>query len=132
MRAIKGLILAATITPLLGACVIYDSSADEAVTVRVGSNTAVATGPALETLRAVRFEPGVLVVQVASNGCTDGTSFAVQISEDSGPAHVSLTRERPDNCKALLPEGVELRWTYAELGLETGRTVVVDNPVLLP
>lgn len=132
MRALKGLALAAAITPLLGACVIYDSNADDTVTVRVGSNTAVAVGTPLETLRAVRFEPGALVVQADSNGCTDETSFAVHIADNEGPAQVSLTRERPDNCKALVREGVELRWTYAELGLESGAAAVVENPVRLP
>lgn len=132
MRLVKGLVLAAAITPLLGACVIYDSSADEAVTVRVGSNAAVTANAPLETLRAVRFEPGALVVQADSNGCTSEASFAVHIADAEGPAQVSLTREKPDNCRALLQEGVELRWTYAELGLTAGEAAIVQNPVRLP
>lgn len=132
MRLIKGLALAAAITPLLGACVIYDSSADEAVTVRVGSNAAVTASAPLETLRAVRFEPGALVVQADSNGCTSEASFAVHIADTEGPAQVSLTRETPDNCRALIREGVELRWTYAELGLTSGEAAIVANPVRLP
>lgn len=132
MHRVRALALAAAITPLLGACVIYDSSADDTVTVRVGPNTAVAVGTPLETLRAVRFEAGALVVQADSNGCTDETSFAVHIADTDGPARVSLTRERPDNCRALVREGVELRWTYAELGLASGAAAVVENPVQLP
>ena len=132
MRAIKGLVLAAAILPLLGACVIYDSSADDSVSVRVGSHTTTAISEPLETLRAVRFEPGALVVVAASNGCTDASSFAVKVSEGEGPTGVSLTRQRPDLCRALLPEGVELRWTYEELGLKPGTAVTIANPVLLP
>ena len=132
MRIVKGLILAAAITPLLGACVIYDSDADDTVSVRVGSNTTTATAVPLETLRAVRFEPGALVVRADSNGCTSETAFAVHIADSDGPAQISLTRQSPDLCKALVPDGVELRWTYAELGLASGEAAVVNNPVLLP
>lgn len=132
MRAAKGLLLAAAITPLLGACVIYDSSADDTVSVRVGSNSATATGPKVETLRAVRFEPGAVIVRADSNGCTNGTSFAVHIAEDEGPTRLSLTRETPDNCDALIRDGVELRWTYEELGLKPGTVVTIGNPIRLP
>lgn len=132
MRVVRGLVLAAAITPLLGACVIYDSNADDTVTVRVGSSTAVASSPPIETLRTARLEPGALVVRANSNGCTDNGSFAVRLAEGEGSTWISLTREGPDNCKALVPDGVELRWTYAELGLAAGQAVVVANPVLLP
>jgi hypothetical protein len=133
MRALKGLVLAGAITPLLGACVIYDSSAHEAVTVRVANgNTSVAVAAPLETLRSVRFEPGALVVQADSGGCTREASFAVRITDGDGPAQVSLTRETPDNCEAHLANGVELRWTYEELGLASGQAAVIQNPVRLP
>lgn len=132
MRAIKGLILATAITPLLGACVIYDSSASEAVSVHVGSNRAAADSASLETLREVRFEAGAMVVRADSNGCTSEASFAVHLADAEGPAQISLTRETADHCKALAPGGVELRWTYAELGLEPGATAVIGNPIRLP
>jgi hypothetical protein len=132
MRVLKGLLLAAAVTPLLGACVIYDSSADDTVSVRVGSNTTTASSAPLETLRAVRFEPGALVVQADSNGCTNGSSFAVHITEGEGPVQLSLTRGTPDNCDALVKDGVELRWTYAELGIAPGEVVTVANPIRLP
>ena len=132
MRAIRGLVLAAAIIPLLGACVIYDSDAKDSVSVRVGSQTTTASSEPLETLRSVRFEPGALVVVANSNGCTDASSFAVEVSEGDGPTSVTLTRQRPDLCRALVAEGVELRWTYVELGLKSGSAVKVTNPVLLP
>lgn len=132
MHAIKGLMLAAAVTPLLGACVIYDSSASDAVSVRVGSNAVAAVSPALETLREVRFEAGAMVVRADSNGCTSEGSFAVHVADAEGPAQISLTRETEDLCKALVPDGVELRWTYAQLGLKSGETAIVQNPVRLP
>ncbi|QTC91503.1 hypothetical protein [Brevundimonas goettingensis] len=132
MRAVKGLLLAAAITPLLGACVIYDGSGEDNVSVRLGSHTTTAWSDDSEVLRAVRFEPGALVVRAESNGCTEASSFAVEVSEGDGPTRLTLTRRSPDVCKALVPEGVELRWTYEELGLQPGASVSVTNPIRLP
>jgi hypothetical protein len=132
MRAVRGLLLAAAITPLLGACVIYDSGGEDKVSVRVGSHTTTAWSDDSEVLRAVRFEPGALVVRANSNGCTEASSFAVEVAEGDGPTRLTLTRRTPDLCKALVPEGVELRWTYDELGLKPGASIVVRNPVRLP
>ena len=132
MRAIRGLVLAAAILPMLAACVVYDRTGEDSVSVRVGSQTTTASSDPLETLRAVRFEPGALVVVASSIGCTDASSFAVEVSEGYGPTGVTLTRQKPDLCEALVREGVELRWTYEELGLKSGAAVTVTNPVLLP
>lgn len=132
MRALKGMALAVAITPLLGACVIYDGGGEDNVSVRLGSHTTIASSDDLEVLRAVRFEPGALVVRADSNGCTEASSFAVEVSEGDGPTRLTLTRRTPDVCKALVPEGVELRWTYEELGLQPGASVSVTNPVRLP
>ena len=84
MRAVRGLLLAAAITPLLGACVIYDSGGEDKVSVRVGSHTTTAWSDDSEVLRAVRFEPGALVVRADSNGCTEASSFAVEVAEGRG------------------------------------------------
>lgn len=132
MRAVKGLLLAAAITPLLGACVIYDGGGEDNVSVRVGSHTTTAWSDDTEVLRAVRFEPGALVVQADSNGCTEASSFAVEVSEGDGPTRLTLTRQSPDVCKVMVPDGVELRWTFEELGLKPGSAVAVTNPVRLP
>ncbi len=128
-RIVRGGLLAAAVTPLLTACVIYDAEAGEHVVVRVGgASETVAVGA--ETVRAVRFEDGALIVRADSNGCTAEDDFAVAISEGD-VTDITLTRAAPDLCKALAPEGVELRWTYAELGLVTGDVVRVVNPVRL-
>ena len=117
------------LTPLLAACVIYDTEAGENVVVRIGgASETVAIGS--ETLRATRFEGGALVVRADSNGCTRQSDFAVALSEGD-VTDITLTRRSPDLCKALAPDGVELRWTYAELGLEMGDAVRVTNPVRL-
>lgn len=132
MRALKALVLAAAAAPLLAGCVVYDSTTSDAVSVRMGPTAAAVAASALEPLGSVRFETGALVVQAQSNGCTSEASFAVHIADTEGPAQISLTREAEDLCKALVPNGVELRWTYEELGLKSGETAVVQNPVRLP
>ena len=124
----RGLLLAAVATPMLSGCVIYARDGGEDVKVTVGSTTTT-VGDA-ETLRSVRFENGALIARVDSNGCTQASDFAVAVT-DGTPVELTLTRASQDLCKALVPEGVELRWTYEELGVATGSAVRVINPVRL-
>ncbi len=128
---VKGLVAAAALAPLLSACVVYDSTGGSDVSVRVAGQGATASSDPLETLRAVHFENGAVVVRADSNGCTTTSDFAVEVA-DGTSTDVTFTREKPDLCKALVPEGVELRWTYQELGLASGKAVAVRNPVRLP
>ena len=43
--------------------------------------------------------------------------------------HIGFSRIEPDNCKALVPEGRRMTWTYAELGIPRNATVLITNPV---
>ena len=121
---VKGLAVAALVAPLLSACVIYDSDAGEKVAVNVTRNDA----PAGEAIRQARFIDGALVARVDSNGCTQASDFEVSVS-DGSPAEITLRRTKQDLCKALVPDGVELRWTYADLGLEPGTPARILNPL---
>ena len=121
---IKGLAVAGLAAPLLSACVIYDSSAGENVSVNVSRNDA----PPAEAIREARFADGALVVRVDSNGCTQASDFEVLVS-DGSPVEITLRRTKPDLCKALAPDGVELRWSYADLGLEPGTPARIMNPL---
>ncbi|MDQ1155350.1 hypothetical protein [Brevundimonas sp. SORGH_AS_0993] len=125
MRAVvKGLVIAALAAPLLSACVIYDSDAGEKMVVNVSRNDA----PVGEAIRQARFVDGALVARIDSNGCTQASDFEVLVS-DSSPAEITLRRTKPDLCKALAPDGVELRWTYADLGLAPGTPARIMNPL---
>jgi hypothetical protein len=42
---------------------------------------------------------------------------------------VGFRREREDNCKALVPEGRRMTWSFAELGLPRNASVFIINPV---
>ena len=124
MRALKLLAAAALAAPLLSACVVYDSTGGENVTVQVNNKDA----PPAEAVRGARVENGELVVRVDSNGCTQASDFELAVS-DGTPATVTLRRTKQDLCRALVRDGIEVRWSYADLGLDPGATVQVLNPL---
>lgn len=129
---IRPLIAVAALAPLLGGCVIYSSEGGERdVSVRVASSSDFEPAPPPEAVRAVRFEGGRLTVRVESNGCTTAADFEV-VLVGAGPAELTLNRSRQDLCKALVPDGVEVSWTYQELGLEAGEAALLRNPIRLP
>ncbi|MCV0414044.1 MAG: hypothetical protein K5831_04090 [Brevundimonas sp.] len=122
--ALKLLTAAVLAAPLLAGCVIYSNEAGETVRVNMGD----AKAPAAEAIRSARFADGALVVRVDSNGCTQASDFELAVV-DGSPADITLKRTREDLCKALVADGVELRWTYADLGLEPGTPTRILNPL---
>ncbi|MCZ8086804.1 MAG: hypothetical protein ACK5WW_11135 [Brevundimonas sp.] len=127
---IRSLALIAVAAPLLGGCVIYASEGGERdVMVQLAAVDEI--GEADETVRSAHFEDGRLMVRVDSNGCTSAANFEVRLVGDR-PAALTLERVRPDPCRALVPEGVEVSWTYAELGLEASDSVRLMNAIRLP
>ena len=86
---VKGLAAALLAAPLLSACVIYDSSAGENVSVNVSRNDA----PPAEAIREARFADGALVVRVDSNGCTQASDFEVAVA-DNNPVEITLRRHQ--------------------------------------
>jgi hypothetical protein len=67
---------------------------------------------------------------VSSNGCTDRSFFDFDILDDDGDVfEIGVRRVRQDHCKALVPEGVEIGWTYSEMGLPDDAEVIVRNRV---
>lgn len=85
---------------------------------------------AIETVLGSRMiGDDILVVRVASNGCTQKGDFTVQVRRRDGAYNVMLERTREDYCRALLPNGVEIAFGFEELGVPQGATVRVANPV---
>lgn len=118
---------------MLGGCVVYASSGGETTSVRVGSNVAtVLSEEPLEAIHSARFADGRAVVRVASNGCTRKEHFEVRLSAaGQSPVEMAVIRTEPDHCRALVPDGVELAWTYADLALTPGETVRLANPLIV-
>jgi hypothetical protein len=73
--------------------------------------------------------PAEISVVAHSNGCTQKEDFSVNVDRDDGRHRVRFERERADNCKALVPEGKRMTWSFAELGIPEGAQVVVANRV---
>ncbi len=124
MRLAKGFLAAAVAAPLLAGCVIYSNEAGENVRVNVTRDDEAPADP----IRSARFEDGALVVRVDSNGCTQASDFELSVT-DGTPAEITLHRVKEDLCRALVRDGVELRWTYADLGLEPGTPTRILNPL---
>lgn len=109
------------------ACVIID--ADE------GHHDVSVTRSALdglEPVQAVRVDRDDLIVRVSSNGCTRSEDFAVESQRRDGLAVFTFTRKRPDMCRALIAEGVELRYPLETFGVARGDRIRVRNPLVRP
>lgn len=109
------------------ACVIID--ADE---VRHDVSATRSASEGLEPLQAVRVDRDDLVIRVASNGCTRSDDFAVESQRRDGLTAFTFTRKRPDMCRALIAEGVELRYPLETFGVERGGQIRVRNPLVRP
>lgn len=85
----------------------------------------------LESVLGWRVERDTLIVQAHSNGCTTKDSFEIDIfmAPQSWTAEVELVRREPDRCEAVLPQGVTLEWTRAELGVPQSADIRLANPI---
>ena len=109
--------------PLLSACVVIDADGDGAdFTASVHDNGAGSVYGADVTEDTITF-------RVRSNGCTDEDFFDVDIRRHDGHFHVELDRVRQDNCRATMPNGTLVTWTYKDLGLPPGADIRIANPV---
>lgn len=110
-------------TALLGGCIIVD--ADEG-----DITTGFSHDGDLGTVYGATVFNDRVTFRVTSNGCTNESYFDTDVDSRSGNRFaVSIDRTRADNCRARLPEGVEVSYSFAELGLPDGADVTVLNPV---
>jgi hypothetical protein len=84
--------------------------------------------PAPEHPLSIQIGKDAIAVRVRSNGCTTKDDFKVGVQRGEGTSRLVLWREKPDWCRALIRDGVVLKWTRAELGLGAGETVSVTFP----
>lgn len=109
------------------ACVIID--ADD---VRHDVSATRSGADGLEPLQAVRVDRDDLVVRVSSNGCTRSDDFAVESQRRDGVTAFTFVRKRPDMCRALIAEGVELRYPLETFGVARGDRIRLRNPLIRP
>jgi hypothetical protein len=86
-----------------------------------------------EAVLGYEAKDDALVVRVKSNGCTDKRSFNVDAYADASARvyRVSLSRLRPDYCKAFLPEGEVLSWSLEELAIPLDASIEVEHRVIV-
>lgn len=86
----------------------------------------------LESIHAAAFTNDEAIFWVSSNGCTQKDDLIPIVSLQGGQAVITLRRIDEDKCRQNLVEGVELKWSFQELGLTPGAPVSVNNPYQLP
>ena len=86
----------------------------------------------LEPLHAAAFGKDMAVFWVTSNGCTDRDSLKPIVSRQGGEAVITLRRLAEDRCDRPMADGLEVKWSFEELGLNPGDRVSVNNPLQLP
>lgn len=109
-------------TPLLGGCIIIDGDDDGRISVDYEYGGGSVYGADLLTDR--------VVYRVTSNGCTDKSYMDLDVDREDGAYVLELERDRTDDCQAIVPNGVELTWTFDDLGIPGGAHVRVSNPVV--
>jgi len=74
-------------------------------------------------------DPEITII-ARSNGCTEKSDFDFVVrNRGDDEFDVGFRRERQDNCKALVPEGRRMTWTFTELGIPRQARVMILNPV---
>lgn len=107
------------------ACVIIDADDHPDTSINM-------TKTDLEPIQGATIDKGDLVIRVSSNGCTNAADFAVDSTRRDGSASFAFTRKRPDLCRALIAEGVDLRFPLDAYGVDRGSKVRVRNPLVRP
>lgn len=84
----------------------------------------------LEDLRAVDIGERAVTARMDSNGCTNKDTVSVDVDQDGRNEYeLAVERTKEDHCRAYFPNGIELTWTFEELGLPEGAYVRVLNDV---
>lgn len=79
----------------------------------------------------IEVTPEDVNLRVYSGGCTSADDFELAVDKAS-PPRLTVTRLRPDVCRAYLPDGVVLKFSRASIGLAKGSGVVLVNALASP
>lgn len=85
----------------------------------------------LEPIHAAAFTRDTAVFWVSSNGCTSKADVKPFITRLRDSTVITLRRVDEDRCTDIKSEGVQLQWSFEELGLEPGAEVSVNNPYMM-
>lgn len=121
MRRTAALCAVAAVTLMTGACAV---ASDPVV------RTAGMPGQ-LEPIHAAAFTRDTAVFWVSSNGCTGKDDVKPFITRLRDSAVITLRRVDEDRCSTPRADGVQLQWSFEELGLPPGADVTVNNPYMM-
>ncbi len=86
----------------------------------------------LEPIHAAAITRDLAVFWVSSNGCTDKDDLTPIVGHRGDASTITLRRIEQDECDTPVADGVEVIWSFEELGLTPGSRVSVNNPYQLP
>ena len=124
MAPIRTLVLIGLVAAGLSGCAVFQRDAAPTRTVAMPGQ--------LEPIHAAAITKDLAVFWVSSNGCTDKDDLRPIIDRMGNNSTITLRRIDEDLCDTPLAEGVEVRWSFEELGLTPGAKVSINNPYQLP
>jgi hypothetical protein len=92
----------------------------------------LAEGPGqIEPVHAAAIVQDQAVFWVSSNGCTEKSDLLPVVRRQGDGSVITLRRLKEDRCLEPRDQGVEMRWTFQEMGLAPGTRVSIENPYQL-
>jgi hypothetical protein len=123
MAPFRSLAAVALLVLATSGCAMFQQDAPERTSAMPGQ---------LEPIHAAAIANDLAVFRVSSNGCTDKDDLMPVVDRMRGGSIITLHRIDEDRCDHPMADGVELQWSFEELGLAPGTRVSVNNPYLMP
>lgn len=86
----------------------------------------------MEPVHAAVIAHDQALFRVTSNGCTAKGDLTPVVRQGRDEAVITLRRIKEDRCQRPVADGLEVSWTFEEMGLASGTRVSVENPYQLP
>lgn len=86
----------------------------------------------MEPVHAAVIAQNQAVFWVTSNGCTAKNDLTPVVRRSHGETVITLRRIKEDRCTVPVRNGLEVRWTFEEMGLPDGTRVSIENPYQMP
>lgn len=118
---------AVALAPVLAGCAMLDRALG-----REPALAAVDLPGQIEPIHAAAITDDQAVFWVSSNGCTNKADLTPVVRRARSGSVITLRRIKQDLCTDPRPQGVEVSWSFEELGLEPGARLSVENPYQLP
>lgn len=97
----------------------------------IGGTSDEAMPGMLEPIHGAAFTDSLAIVRVTSNGCTTKDDLVPYVQHARDFSILTVRRLNEDKCRTPVADGLEVQWTFEELGLPRGTAVTVNNPFRL-